>query len=67
MKNKLPKIIEVTWLITSIICLLTGIHQTFYEGFSKSYLFFIFAIIAYLMYYFRKYMRKSNNTNSSNE
>jgi len=67
MKNKVPRIIELTWLITSILCLLTAVHQTIYEGFQKSYLFYIFAIIAFLMYSFRKHIRKSNNTPSTNE
>ncbi len=60
MKNNLPKILEIIWLITSLLCLLTAIHQTIYEGITKSYIFFIFAIVAFLMYLIRKHTRKSN-------
>lgn len=64
MKNKLPKALEIVWLITSIICSLTGIHQTIYEGISKSYMFFIFATIAFIMFQLRKNIRKSNLNNN---
>lgn len=60
MKNSLPKILEIIWLITSLLCLTAAVHQTIYEGISKSYLLFIFALIAFLMFLFRKHTRKTN-------
>ncbi len=66
MKNKLARSLEIIWLITSVLCLFTAIHQTFYEGFSKSYIFFIFSFIAFIMYLLRKQIRKSNKTKNSN-
>jgi bacteriorhodopsin len=66
MKNKLSKALEIIWLVTSLICIITGIHQTIYEGISKSYLFFIFSFVAFVMYLLRKQIRKSNKSESTN-
>lgn len=63
MKNKLSRALEILWLITAILCLFAAIHQTYYEGFSKSYLFFIFTLVALGMFLLRKQIRKSNKTN----
>lgn len=63
MKNNLPKILEIIWLITSFLCIVAGIHQTIYEGFSKSYIFFLFSIVAFLIFLFRQKTRKLNQNN----
>jgi len=60
MKNSLPKALEIVWLITAVLCFLTAIHQTIFEGISKSYLFFIFSLVALIIYLLRRQMRKSN-------
>lgn len=65
MKNKLSRSLEVIWVITSILCLFAAIHQTYYEGFSKSYIFFIFSFVAFIMYLLRRQIRKSNKDNSN--
>ncbi|HAN20046.1 MAG: hypothetical protein A2X13_07220 [Bacteroidetes bacterium GWC2_33_15] len=62
MKNKSSRALEVLWLITSAICLFTGIHQTLYEGIVKSYPFFIFAVLAFLMFLLRRYLRNQKNS-----
>jgi len=54
MKQKYPKILEILWLIVAILCLLSAIHQTIYEGILKSYLFIIFAIISFAIYFLRR-------------
>ena len=64
MKNNLARALEILWIITSVLCLFAGIHQTYHEGFSKSYLFFIFSFIAFIMYLLRKEIRKSKKENS---
>lgn len=58
--NKLAKALEIIWLITSLICAATTIHLTVYEGFGKSYIFFIFSIVAFAIYTLRRRIRKSN-------
>lgn len=60
MRTKLSRVVEVIWIITSILCLLAAVHQTYYEGFTKSYILFIFSFVAFIMYLLRKQMRKSD-------
>ncbi|MCD4832769.1 MAG: hypothetical protein K8R31_03165 [Bacteroidales bacterium] len=65
MKNKLARSLEILWIITSVFCLFAAIHQTYYEGFSKSYIFFIFSFVAFIMYLLRRQIRKSKKDNSN--
>lgn len=60
MRTKLSRVVEVIWIITSFLCLLAAVHQTYYEGFTKSYILFIFSFVAFIMYLLRKQMRKSD-------
>ncbi len=50
MKNLLKYI----WLITAIIAIILGIASTIKSGIAESYPLFIIAIVAYLMFRFRK-------------
>jgi hypothetical protein len=56
----MKKILKYIWLATSFLCVGTGIHQTINEGFNKSYVFFLFAIFAFVMFLYRKNERTSN-------
>jgi len=38
-----------------------AIHRTYLLGIKESYLFFIFAIVAFLMFLLRNYMSKQDN------
>lgn len=67
MKNKLSKSLEIVWLVTAIICLFTAGHQTFTEGISKSYVFFIFSFVAFLMFFLRRQIRTSNKSKNTND
>lgn len=51
------KIREYVWLSLAVLCFAAAIHQTFKLGFSESYVFFIFAVMAFLMYYIRRTLR----------
>ncbi len=66
MRNKLAKSVEFLWIATSILCLISGIHQTIYQGFSKSYVFFIFSLLAFLMFLIKRHIRKTNNAGKTN-
>jgi preprotein translocase subunit YajC len=46
------------WIITCVLSLGAGIHQTFREGIGKSYVFFIISVVAFAFYYFRRKLRK---------
>ncbi len=48
------------WFVVAIISLIAGIHKTWMFGFKESYLFFIFAVIAALMYLLRRNMNNPN-------
>jgi hypothetical protein len=58
----LKRILEYVWLALFFICILGGINQTYRQGISKSYLFFVCAILAFGFYWIRK-NRRINNTN----
>jgi apolipoprotein N-acyltransferase len=57
MRNKIR---QYVWLVMFFLCLLAGIHQTLKLGFSKSYLFFVFAIFAFGFYWIRKIKAKND-------
>ncbi|MCB2197296.1 MAG: hypothetical protein KQH79_15660 [Bacteroidetes bacterium] len=65
MKNKFARALEILWIITSVLCLIAGVHQTYNEGLSNSYLFFIFSFVAFIMYLLRKEIRKSKKENTN--
>lgn len=48
------------WMVVAIISLIGGIHKTWMYGIKESFLFFIFVLIAILMYLLRKNMDISN-------
>lgn len=49
-------------MLVTILSLLAGIHKTWRFGLQDSYLFFIFALIAFIMYLFRKNMGKQKKS-----
>ena len=53
------------WIIVAIISLIAAIHKAWQFGLKESYLFFIFAIIAFMMYLFRKNMTTPNKKSKS--
>jgi membrane protein implicated in regulation of membrane protease activity len=48
------------WMIIAILCLIAAVHRTWLLGIKESYLFFIFAIVAFSMYLLRNYLSKQN-------
>ena len=66
MKRKKTNSLEILWVITAIICFITAVHQTYYEGFSKSYILFIFSLLALMMFLLRRQLRKSNKSDKNN-
>jgi len=50
----LRQAIKYVWLTLFILCLAAGIHQTWRQGFSKSYVFFVCAIFAFGFYWIRR-------------
>jgi len=68
MKNKKNKLntFEILWFATAILCLIAAIHQTYKEGFSESYILFIFTVMAILMYVLRRYLRINKKSDKPN-
>lgn len=56
--NKLAYILELIWLGLSVFCLGVGFWATYKSGFAISYMFFVLAAVALLMYLFRRSRRK---------
>lgn len=51
------------WFVVGLISLIAGIHKTWLLGIQESYLFFIFAIVSFLMYLLRKNMGAQDKKN----
>jgi len=64
MSKKAAHILEIFWLIIAILSLGAGIHQTYYEGISRSWLFLIITLLALGMYYLRRNLRKKTEDES---
>jgi len=62
--NNLNNILEIFWLIITILTLVTGIHSSFKHGFKNSYIFFIMTILAFLLYLARRTLRIKNSTDN---
>jgi hypothetical protein len=64
MNNKAVHILEIFWLIIAVLSLVAGIHQTFNEGISRSWLFMVIALISFGMYSLRRNLRKKTQDKS---
>jgi hypothetical protein len=46
----------------AILALIAAVHRTIVLGFKESYIFYIFVLIALLMYFVRNYMSKKEKS-----
>lgn len=67
MKQKLPFILEIIWLVVMVVGLGAAIHKTIDFGFTESIMLYVIAGIAGLMYVLRRYMRKLQEKNQVNK
>ena len=65
MKQKLPYILEIIWLIVMVVSLAASIHKTIDNSSSDSIMLYIIAGIAGLMYVWKRYLRKSQEKNQA--
>lgn len=65
--SKIPIALEATWLVLAIFCVAIGIHATITVGINESYMFFILALVAGLMYFLRRYRRKNFSSNQNSD
>ncbi len=61
----IPRILEVVWLLLAAICLGFAIYATVTVGFNQSYMFFILALVAVLMYFIRRHRRRTLASNQN--
>ncbi|MGZ2371244.1 hypothetical protein ACXR6G_15805 [Ancylomarina sp. YFZ004] len=59
MKQKLPFLLEIIWLLVAIFSILFAIVRTYNFGFKENIMLYVVAMIACLMYGSRRYLRKS--------
>jgi hypothetical protein len=59
MNRKINFIIEMIWLGLFFGCIIMGVIKTIQHGLNHSYMFFILAVIAFIMYSIRRTVRKS--------
>jgi len=50
-KPKQSKAKEILWLAVAAMSLATGIHKTIYHSFQTSWYYFVFVLIALLIFY----------------
>ncbi|HBF88383.1 MAG TPA: hypothetical protein DDX39_07035 [Bacteroidales bacterium] len=63
MNKAFSYIVEIVWLIISIISFLIAIYETYLAGISESYMFFIVTIVALIMFLFRRFLRLNHKNN----
>jgi len=55
--NKLARVLEWLWLLTAIVSFIAGIMAVLQHTISKNYLFFVFSVISFLMFFYRRNQR----------
>jgi len=59
MKNSATAIFEVVWFVLGGLMLFIAVDITLSSGFKESWYYFLFALLAFMIYYFRRKMRIS--------
>ena len=59
MKNNISGIFEVIWFVLGGLMLFIAVDVTLSIGISESWYYYLFAILAFIMYFFRRRMRIS--------
>jgi len=59
MKNSISGIFEVVWFVLGGFMLFIAVDVTINDGLSGSWYYFLFSVVAFFMYYFRRRTRIS--------
>ncbi len=59
MKQKLPYLLEIIWLVVAIFSILFAVVRTFNLGFKENIMLYIIAVLASLMFGSRRHLRKT--------
>ena len=57
MKSNVSGFFEVVWFVLGGLMLFMGVDVALNSGFGDSWYYFLFSVVAFLMYYFRRRMR----------
>jgi hypothetical protein len=60
MNRNILIMLEVVWLLIALLSLLAGIYNLIGADPGESTMFFIIALIAFMMYFYRKHLRGKN-------
>jgi Flp pilus assembly protein TadB len=60
--NNLNFILEIFWLIIGILTLTLAVYNLVTKGLEVSYVFFIMALLSFLLYFARRMLRKKNSS-----
>jgi len=61
MKNSASGLFEVVWFVLGGLMLFMAVDVTQSSGFSDSWYYYLFSILAFLIYFFRRRMRISRH------
>lgn len=64
---RIIRILEIAWLVIAIASIVFGVYETITIGIGESYLFFIFTVVAGIMYGMRRRQREKLQDESKNE
>ena len=59
MRNNVSGIFEVVWFVLGGLMLFMAVDVTVDNGISESWYYFLFSLLAYIMYFLRRRMRLS--------
>ncbi len=65
MNKKAAFFIEILWLVFGITALILGFVNGYKTGYGNSKMIFIVSIVSFLMYFLRRYMRKTQKQNDN--
>jgi len=57
MRNRTSGLFEVVWFVLGGLLLIMGVDMAAASGFGDSWYYFLFSILAFVMYFFRRRMR----------
>ena len=57
MRNRAGGLFEVVWFVLGGLLLIMGVDMTTGSGIGESWYYFLFSLLAFAMYFFRRRMR----------
>ncbi|MGF1586303.1 MAG: hypothetical protein ACFCUM_13340 [Bacteroidales bacterium] len=59
MNPKIIHLLELVWISLAILSFLAGIYNWYQTGFNDSMMFFVITILSFMMFLYRRNLRKS--------